>query len=293
MRSPIGALLNAIAASPFRVAPDTAAALNALVVSESLALEFFADKRLFAELVVSRKQIRLGVPFLEVLWAAAHAYVVIFHECQRASIRGELTLAVGERTRTAMAYKLYRDLLLGHVAGSAIKWPSREIRPVRFAQQGTDIQVANEVFLVAISWIIHHEIAHARLQHQEVTVSSVQQENEADHAATRWVCCARQETQPLRKCAVGIVTAVLLLIAYDFEVRRTHSGTHPPSFERLVLNLDAIGLAEDDIIYAFAFKLVEIHLVQSGSAYEIDREGSFRDMCISACLAVREAVNGG
>lgn len=293
MPSPVAVLLNAIAASPFRVVPDTAADLNALVVSKSLALEFCADKRLFAEFVVSRKLVRLGLPFLEVLWAAAHAYVVIFHECQQASIRGDATFAVGERTRTAMAYKLYRDLLLGHVAGSPIKWPSREIRLVRFPQQGTDIHVANEVFLVAISWIIHHEIAHARLEHQEVTVSSEQQENEADHAATRWVCYGREETQPLRKRAIGMVTAVLLLIAYDFEVRRGRLSTHPPSFERLVLNLDATGLGENDIIYVFSFKLVEIHLVQSGAAYDIDRQGSFRDMCVSACLAVRQAVNGG
>lgn len=293
MQSPVAALLNAIAGSPFRVAPETAADLHALVISTSLALEFCDDKRLFAEFVVSRKLIRIGLPFLEVLWAAAHAYVLIFHECQQASIRGETTFAVGERTRTAMAYKLYRDLLLSHAAGNSIKWPSRQVRPVCFPQQGTDIHVANEVFLVAISWIIHHEIAHARLEHQEVTVSSVQEENEADHAATRWVCYGKQETEPLRKCAIGIVTAVLLLIAYDFEVRRNCSSDHPPSFERLVLNLDATGLGENDMIYAFAFKLVEIHLVQFGAAYEIDRQGSFRDMCVSACLAVREAVNGG
>jgi hypothetical protein len=146
---------------------------------------------------------------------------------------------------------------------------------------------------VAISWIIHHEIAHARLEHQEVTVTSVQQENEADNAATRWVCCGTQETQPLHKRAMGMVTAVLLLIAYDLEVQRTHSRTHPPSFERLILNLDATGLGEDEMIYAFAFNLVEIHLFQSGVPYEIDREGTFRDMCVSACLALRHAANGG
>jgi hypothetical protein len=111
MTSPVTDLLNAIAASPFRVAPEATADLDELLTSRSLALEFCPDKRLFAELLVSRNLIRLGVPFLEVLWAAAHAYIVIFHECQQANKRGEATFAVGERSRTAMAYKLYRDLL--------------------------------------------------------------------------------------------------------------------------------------------------------------------------------------
>lgn len=290
MPSPIVELLNAIASSPFRVAPEAAEDLNELISAKSLSLEICDDQRLFAELLPSKALIRLGVPFLEVLWSAAYAFIVTFSEYQKANERGETMFEVGGTPRREAAYRLYRRLLEAHAAGKQIPWPSQEIIPVRFPQEGTDAYVANELFLVAISWIIHHEIAHARLGHQEVTVASILQENEADQAATHWVCEGTQETQPLHKRSMGIVTAVLVLLAYDIESGRTRSITHPPTFERLILNLDATGFGQDEMIYAFAFVLLEIHLVQSKIAYEVDRDGSFRDMCVSACLALRNMV---
>jgi hypothetical protein len=293
MGSPIAELLNAIAASPFRIAPEAAADLDGVIAAKALSLEVSDDSRLFAELLPSNGIIRLGVPFLEVLWSAAHTYIVTFHEYQQANQRRETIFEIGGASRTATAYKLYRDLLHAHAAGSPIQWPSQEIIPARFPQEGTDTYVANELFLVAISWIIHHEIAHARLGHQEVTVTSMLQENEADRAATKWICEGTQEKQPLQKRSMGIVTAVMLLLAYDIEVGRTHSTSHPPSFERLILNLDATGAGEDEMVYAFAFVLVEMHLVQAKVPYKSDQDGTFRDMCVSTCLALRNVVASG
>lgn len=290
MPSPIIGLLSTIASSPFRVAPEAAADLDNLISAKSLSLEFCDDPRLFAEVLPSKGLIRLGVPFLEVLWSAAHAYIVIFHEYQQAYALNQTMFEVGGTPRTEAAYRLYRELLQAHATGKPITWPSLEIVPAQFPKEGSDAYVANELFLVAISWVIHHEIAHARLEHQEVTVASILQENEADQAATRWICVGTQETQPLHKRSMGIVIAVLVLLAYDIEAGRTHSKTHPPTFERLILNLDATGLGQDEMIYAFAFVLLEIHLVQSKISYEVDKEGTFRDMCVSACLAIRNAV---
>lgn len=287
MTSPIVKLLDAIASSPFRVAPEAATKLNNIVLERSLSLELHDDSNIFAELIPSKALIRLGVPFLEVLWSAAHAYIVIFHEYQQASARNQKMFDVGGTSRTEAAYRLYRELLQAHATCKSIPWPTLEIVPIQFPREGTDAYVANEIFLVAISWIIHHEIAHARLEHQDVTVASIQQESEADQAATRWVCEGTQETRHLHKRSMGIVTAILVLLAYDIEAGRSHSKTHPPSFERLILNLDATGIGEDEMIYAFTFVLLEIHLAQSEISYEVDKEGTFRDMCVSACFGLR------
>lgn len=287
MPSPINELLNAIASSPFRVAPEAADKLNDVISEKTLFLEFCDDQRLFAELLPKKALIRLGVPFLEVLWSAAHAFIVIFSEYQSENKLGQSMFDVGGTPRREMAYRLYRELLEAHTARKPIEWPSKEILPMRFPQEGTDNFVANELFLVAISWIIHHEIAHARLAHQEVTVAPIFEENQADQAATRWIFENEQETQPQHKRAMGVATAVLVLLAYDLEAGRTHSITHPPTFERLILNLDATGLGDNEMIYAFALVLLEIHLVQYEIKYEIDRESSFQEMCVSACLALR------
>lgn len=293
MQSPIEPLFNAIAASPYRVAPETSLELGSLIVEKSIRLEFCSDKQMRAELQLSRNIVCLGVPFLEVLWAAAYAYIVVYNECQLANKSGATFFSIADTPRTAAAYQLYRDLLQAHAAGSPIAWPLSARQPERYPQEGTDGYIANELFLVAVSWIIHHEIAHARLEHQAITVSSINEENDADRTATRSVCGTTEESQPLQKRAMGIVAALLLLIAYDLEVPRAQSSTHPPPFERLILNLDATNLGENEMVYGFAFKLVEIHLLQSRVPYEINRTGTFREMFVSACLALRKGATGG
>lgn len=294
MPSPIIELMHPIAASPFRVAPAAIAALEAVIASKSIKLELSLAARTEAKLIISTKLVHLGIPFLEVLWAAAHAYIVIFQECQHANARGEVMFSIGERPRTAKAYALYRTLLTARAAGELIDWPSLEIRPERLPSENSDVFIANEVFLVAVSWLIHHEIAHARLGHQaELKVLSLQEEQQADQEASQWVFQESAEPLASQKRAMGVVTAVLVLIACELEKPPTHSNSHPPSFERLIVNLDAAGLEENAMPYAFAFKLVEIHLLQSGVPHEIERTGTFREMLVSACLLLRDSKNAG
>jgi hypothetical protein len=289
--SPIGELANAIAASPFRISPTAEPTLKAIVAAKSLTLEYCACKRLKAQLVINRSAVQLGVPFLEALWTAAHAYIVVFHECKQASKRGEEFVDIGGVPRTAQAYSLYRRQLGLHAAESLCSWSSTDTRPTRFPAPNTDAFVANELFLVAVSWLIHHEIAHARLAHESTSTSSQEEENEADRMATQWVCGETKEADPLHKAAMGIAIAVLFLVALDLESERVYSHTHPPAFERLILNLDETGLGEDEVIYAFAFKLVEIHLLQAGLEVDFSRDGTHRDRCVASCLLIRDAVS--
>jgi hypothetical protein len=289
--SPIRELDNAIASSAFRISPKDTAALQGIVAAKSISLEFCSCNQLKAQWVPGRSVVQLALPFLEVLWAAAHAYIVIFDECKRALRRGEEAFAIGETTRTAEAYQLYRELLIAHVAVNSTAWPSKRIRPERFPNAATDGYIANELFLVAVSWLIHHEIAHADLEHSTVSISSKQEEAAADRAATKWVCSDAVQLE-LHKPALGIATAVLLLIAYELEGRSWQSSTHPPGFERLIVNLDEVQLGEDDDPYAFAFKLIEIHLLQAQLPHDFDRSGAHRDKCVAACMRLREATGG-
>jgi hypothetical protein len=290
MTSPVADLHNAISASPYRAAPEAAAKLDHLICKKSLSREFRNDPRLFATIRPSKDIIRLGIPILELLWSAAYLYLVTFQDYQYANMRGEAMFMVGGIPRSATAYVLYRELLKAHSTESPIEWPSREIAPVRFPQKGKDIYGANELFLIAISWIIHHEIAHACLVHQEVTTASILKENAAGKAAIKWVFEGTQEAQPLLKRSMGIVTALFLLLAYEIEVGPNHLKTDPPSFECLVFNLDAIGVDPNDTIYAFALVLVQIHLMQGGFPYECNQEETFREMLVSACSALRNKI---
>ena len=89
MTSPIEPLMNAIAASPFRVAPEAADALVQEVNARTISLEFVNNHRKYAEYSPDTAVVRLGTQYLEVLWSAAHAFIVVFDEYEKANQRGE------------------------------------------------------------------------------------------------------------------------------------------------------------------------------------------------------------
>lgn len=287
MPSAIEPLMNAIAASPFRVAPEAEGQLAEEIGKRQIRLEFVDNLAIYAEYIPSKSLVRLGTPYLEVLWAACHAFIVIFDEYEKANKRGDEYFNVGAIPRTSAAYSLYRQLLQAHIAKEKIEWSRPELMPIQFPEPNTDGYVANELFLTAVSWVVHHEIAHARLGHEELSINSVLQESDADRAATAWVCGETTEPGPLFKRAMGVVSALLHLLSYDLQQGRVRWTTHPPTYERLVANLDRLGFEESHKVYAFGFVLLEILLAQHEIQLKVDREGSFHDMLASACFTVR------
>ena len=290
--TPISELFNAITASPFRIAPEAATGLEAEIARLDISLEFTDEPRVYAEYVVSQAKVRLGVAFLSALWTAAYGYIDAFHEYQAAQRRGERYFALGHVPRVADAYALYCSAREAVAAFAPFDWPQGTSKPVRYPFEHSDGYAANELFLVAIAWIIHHEIAHGRLGHEEFTMTSITQEVEADASATRWICAGETDNLRLQKRAMGVATAIVFLLALDLQVGRTTTTTHPPSFERLMNNLDNTGLDEDQMTYAFAFVLVDIHLAEQGIDGDVVRDGTFRDMCVSACMLLRSLGRG-
>jgi hypothetical protein len=282
--SPITRLFPVIAAAPFRVAPEKAQDLTTQIDTRDISLEFVDDPTVLAEYSVAKRLVRLGIPFLEALWSGAHVYIVAFHEYQAAQRKGERFFELGKSKRVADAYVLYRHFLKATAARQSVEWPEGASRPIRYPFEHSDGHFANETFLVAVAWIMHHEIAHARLDHEEASAVSKLQESDADRAATEWVCAGEREQLPLYKRAMGMVSAVVFLLALDLHMGRLTSSTHPPSFERLMKNLETTGLGENELVFAFAFVLVDIHIAAEKVPGDIDREGSFQDMCASACL---------
>jgi len=286
--SPVSRLFPAIAAAPFRIAPENAQTLQAQLDARNISLEFIDDPTIVADYSVAKCIVRLGVPFLEALWSAAHLYIVAFHEYQAAQRKGERFFELGKIERVADAYALYRHFLEALAAGKFAEWPEGASRPIKNPFEHSDGYMANEMFLVGIAWILHHEIAHARLEHEEASAISKLQESDADRAATEWVCSGEPEKLPLYKRVMGMVVGVVFLLALDLRMGRFTSTTHPPSFERLMRNLQATGLDENELVFAFAFVLVDIHVAAEKVPGDIDREGSFYDMCASACLLLHE-----
>jgi hypothetical protein len=108
---PDSTLYGAVAASPFRVAPEAADRLQLEIEQRNIELEFTAAPDVLADYVPTRATVRLGVSFLSALWAAAYAYIVAYHEYQHAQRTGAKYFALGSVPRLAEAYRLYQQAL--------------------------------------------------------------------------------------------------------------------------------------------------------------------------------------
>lgn len=293
--SPIRILLDYVAQSPFRVAPEGAADLQHEVDNERISLEYVEDDptgvipKVLAEYIPERKVVRIGSGFLEALWAAVHLYLVIFESYRTAQEAGSGVFDLASDKLTLYAYRLYIDRLSSLGSHEPSEWPKTAIRPIRYPYRHSVGYASNELFLVAIGWVIHHELAHARLKHTDDAIDSMKQEHEADTEATRKVCTASATPEERTKRTLGIAAAVLLLIARDIRGHRRVFSTHPPTYERLLNTLAVAGLDQDHPTYAVAFVILDIILTEGNLGDRVDRSCKpFSDLCFEACMVLRE-----
>jgi hypothetical protein len=106
------------------------------------------------------------------------------------------------------------------------------------------------LFLCALAWIVHHEIAHIRLNHQAlVTTCSIAEERDADIEATKWILDKSTVPQESRKRTFGIAAAILALQGFHSPDQFVALKTHPSAFERIDYCLSEAGISEDDEVF--------------------------------------------
>ena len=287
---PTRCIFDHVAASPFRIAPEAAESLDTKVEQLNLTLEYAENPRVLAEYSPSLATVRVGGSYLDALWAAAHLYLMAIRAYEEAQKKGKDVFGLADDPRVAAAYLLYLDRLNLVAHGNVQEWPQNSPKPTRYPYKHTDGYATNELFLVATGWVIHHEIVHAMLGHKDIGIDSVREEKQADREATRWACTHPANDNELFKRAMGIATAILFLIAMDLRLNRHTLTTHPPSWERLLDALDIACPSSDHRIFAFTFVMLDIHLATHGISGNIDRSGTFRDMCVEACMLLRDAT---
>lgn len=286
--SPVKRILHHVAASPFRIAPEAAELLDQEIATIGVTLQYVDDNpKKWAEYEPSTRIVRLGSVFLDALWAASHLYLVAFRGYQEAQRSGMAVFAFEDDPRVAAAYVLYQDRLGALAEKKLVDWPDHAARPIPNPYRHTDGFGSNENFLVAVGWVIHHELAHAALGHQEASPDAMREERDADRRATAWVSNSRADEQERFKRALGIATAVVFLVAIDLRLNKRVSIEHPPSFERLIDALDGTGIGENHTVWAYAFVMLEVHLMVAKVPGDAARDGTFRDMCVSACMLLR------
>ncbi|MCH8500052.1 MAG: hypothetical protein LAT63_16380 [Marinobacter sp.] len=278
MRSPILELESAIAAAPYRIAPEREQELGDWCDVEGVFLDIVDQPGFTFHVYPLEKKIQTSIASLEFLWSTTYVHLVLYDEYAQAQERGEDAFDTGGTQRSAAAIDLAK-WAVGNIFGSGKQpWPDNFVRPIAEPVHHSDVHVANELFLSAFAWIMHHELAHIRLGHGvAITSRSQEEEKEADVAATRWILEKCHDSKQLQKRTYGVVAAILSLKAIASPGTRDVLQTHPPTFERIDYCLSEAGIDDDNEAYAFAACIMQIQLASRGVSVAHDGS-SFKEI---------------
>lgn len=297
MRSPICLLEAQIAGSPFNVAPEKASLcaqrrddhkIDFVMVDEP---KFGVRVRLDAD--SQKPEIVLPIASLEYLWAFSHYCWVLTQEyaaAQRAGVN-QFDCVGNQRLRESIRILQWAKANL--VSTGRNPWPESGPRPKQDSHSCDDSRVATELFLCAIAWILHHEIAHVVLQHPLLsTAFSEQEERDADRYATEWLLGGLPQSDPkLKKRALGLAVAVLCLQSLEVDAVSCLRNTHPAAHDRIFENTAMYQVGNDQVVEALCTVVLQYLLHETGIAANVDGE-TFSDILGDLLYDISRAKSG-
>jgi len=277
IRSPILHLETAIGGCAFRIAPERGSELGEFRDFKNITMSIVDEPGFDIRVLIDKHQIVMGIAALEFLWASSHAHLVLYNEYCLAQQSGATKFDTGGSNRSLKAMELLT--WAGHnLKEGNRKWPDNLPQPVQYPVEKSDIHAANELFLCALAWIVHHELAHLRLDHQAFKSScTIDEEKDADLAATDWILGKCSVQQEARKRTYGIAAAILAMQGFQKIERFASLKTHPSTFERIDYCLTAASVPDNDEIYAFSAVTMQIQLAHRGSHHLHDGK-TFREL---------------
>jgi hypothetical protein len=285
--SPIFPFLNAIAGSLENIAPNKATELRQALVDHRVRLVIDQDlDRIFqARRSDDRQDVRCSIYGVEILWAASLGYIAVHQEFT--SSRRGTKIIYRDSASTAFIPDLFDLAFNRRLANRSDEpWPSALPGPrlARPDQEPRDVELATELWLVALGWILHHELTHIRLGHLNKSDEEIRDEIDADQGATDWLLADVQDERVRLKMSLGIAIAVTVLGAFSLHrPSRTRLGsrTHPPAGERILQAMSHPSLADDHPAQQFACLGIKMHLDSVGVETPTETYETASD-CLSA-----------
>lgn len=297
MRSPIIHLKNQIAGAPFNVAPERACAckqyrdqnkIDFVVVDE---IGFRVRVRPCAQ--SQTIEIVLPIASLEYLWAFSHYCWVLTQEYALAQQTGALSFDCLGNNRLRGSNNILQWARTNLVGTGIDPWPSEGPRPTLDSDSGSDEHVATELFLCAIGWMLHHEIAHVVLEHPLIgTAFAQQEERDADHHATNWLLEGQHADAPeLKKRVLGITVALLCLQSLEVNDHLCLRNTHPAAHDRIFSNLNNYQAINHEIVAAFSSVILQYLFHDTGISANLDGH-SFAEILGDLLYVISRSRNG-
>ena len=282
-RSPVFSLDQCIVQAPFRAAPEKAEKLAQKISDLQIRFEDDSGKFTFE---VGKGEIRISAGALNLFWAAGYTYWMLYQGYVTAQRAGQNEYRPALDVPAVEAFQLYLWALRNTSTGVLEEWPKTLPRPHPSPPPESLVDVGNELFLVAIAWIILHEIGHVELRQPPVAIAATtkQEEHEADVFATDWMLGEITGPALVLKRSLGIAVANVTLIAIDLQRGSFAGHTHPPSYERAHRNLRFRQLEAEHPVHAFLTALLQVHLTVFGVNHSLDAARAFDALVDDLCF---------
>lgn len=281
MKSPIDILKEHVFPALLRNAPERSNDLIGLIKKHGVRFAFdgSADRILFTA-DSSNRLITVGEGCLERLWACSCAYFIFYDKMRSASQNDpathEIRLGVDPELDGAMNLLSWATSVDWQVAAEGgnrteplPNWPLDLPMPIANPEKGSNEDIADKLFLSALGFILHHELAHIRLDlFGSEGVDSILAEKEADREAARWLVDGLDEQdERFSQRILGVATALCWLASLNAYVSFS-SRTHPPGYDRLFQVLSGFVTNDWHDVWIFVATPLMFHLDASGIKFD-------------------------
>lgn len=273
MPSVIRPLFQYIAAAPFYVAPERVHAMLSLNHAIAPLINFVeGDPMVKFSVDVATGEIKVGCSALERIWAHCLAYIHLWERAQRRSgrivdVRGT---ADSERSFDLLKWAVEQEL-----KGSCGEYPAELGAPDLSSPHGSHNFAANELFLVCVGFVLHHEMGHVVLKHSPDVddATSIQQEREADRYAADWLLgdLPSETDRRFIKRSLGVCLAQACLASLEVYGVKT-AGRHPAGWDRLYSILSQYIIDGEHPAWWMACIILHLHAQNQSLPVELERQ---------------------
>jgi hypothetical protein len=245
-------------------------------------------------------EIVISTAAIESMWAACYGYYAAHKIAKQRNAEDDQAKSVSDED-LALALEVYRWSLQRVHDKPAPPWPSTFPVPEdpEFGQT-TKEATASEYALVAMAFLLLHEVGHHALLHEPGAdqVTSFQMERDADNFALDWMMDGEDKSERSReKLRTGIAMACGWMVAHEAILWRQSASIaeakrrHPRSYARLFDLLDRADAGPGATSWEVVVAILSLHVRHVGLPIPCGQYPTARDAVDTLTNVLAEAIS--
>lgn len=287
MQSPIRHVMSHIPEALKNIAPENKERFEKEY--SDFTLEYLDEDKWTASVAVRNKHIKLSKKVVEIIWGISYGYIVFYTKAiQTRKVTARTVVNLRDIPEVKEAMDILQNSYNALLSDEAMEWPDSLPKPVDNPNQGTMENVAQEMCLCGVAYLLHHELAHIRFAHSDFEINK-SQEAEADAEATDWLLNHNlgEWSDMFVKRSLAIAIILEVFTAKDIYTLKFYNPSHPFSYERLFDNVDKYIRDPNHIVWAFICATLTLHLDNKEIRKPDKKYDNFKDCVTDYMILLR------